>query len=229
MEEVNFELNNKLEVISNDKACKSDIQDVKEKSLLISIPMYEGHYVPFVKGEKIECLYFSEEYIFKFKSTVLGRIEQGIQLLVIEKPEPQNIIRVQRRNYVRVSMVKEIKCSKFSLDLISKTKKNSEDEYKGLNGIIIDENKLNKCLLLDMSGGGMRIKTKETVNHGDLMVALLSLDSGELVVTAKVVRKQKTEEKDYIYGLTFTDVADRDRERIIKYIFTVMRDQRKKS
>lgn len=229
MEEVNFEVNNKLEVISNNEACKSDIQDVKEKTLLISIPMHEGHYVPFINGEKIECLYFSEEYIFKFKSSVLGRIEQGIQLLVIEKPEPHNIIRVQRRNYVRVSMVKEIKCSKFSLDLISKNKKDSEGEYKGLNGIIIDENKLNKCLLLDMSGGGMRIKTNERVSHGDLMIAVLSLNLGELIVTAKVVRAQKTEENDYIYGLTFTDISDRDREKIIKYIFSVMRDQRKKS
>ena len=60
--------------------------------------------VPLSKGATLDVIYYEEENLYKFKSSVLGRRFENIPILLIAKPK--EIKKIQRRRYVRVPLIK---------------------------------------------------------------------------------------------------------------------------
>ena len=152
MIKVDFKLNKKLEILINEKYFNSNIQDITEDYIAISIPSSAGEYVPLSKGSIIDVLYYAEENLYKFKSIIIGRKFENIPILLIAKPE--QVKRIQRRRYVRVPLVKTAKYI------------NLKNEPK-VNLSTIDDSKYLKAVLVDLSGGGMRVKVSEKISPND--------------------------------------------------------------
>lgn len=207
MDKLKLEINNKIEVIYGEKNYKSVIQDIREEEdeILISIPVLDGEYLTLVTGRVIEQIYYDNNgNVYQFKSKVLGRIKEK-NLSLYRFSYPFDVRKIQRRDYVRVNFIKAI-------------------NY--LSSKDIEKEKYKKALLLDLSGGGMKIKVDEKLDKNDLIFSKIIYDDSIIDVNGKVVRVEKTEDKEYICGINFSDIEERTREEIIRIVFKVMRKQR---
>lgn len=206
MEKLKLEINNKLEVLYDKKNYKSVIQDIREKEeeILISIPVLDGEYLTLATGAIIEQIYYGNNNIYQFKTKILGRTKER-NLSLYRLSLPYDIKKIQRRDYVRVNFVKII-------------------NY--INAKDIENEKYKKALLLDLSGGGMRIKVEEKLEKDDIILAKIVYENSIINVNGKVIRVERTEDNKYICGIIFSDINERTREEIIKIVFKVMRKQR---
>nr|WP_207720965.1 PilZ domain-containing protein [Clostridium gasigenes] len=204
-------INSKLEVKWADGIYKTLVQDSNSKNILISIPVVGGVYLTLKTGEEIELVYYDNgENIFSFKCRVINRIKEN-NIAYYSITLPYDVIKIQRRNYVRVDTVQVIK--------------NIKKYEKETNGQADD--KISNALLLDLSGGGMRIKFREKLEKSDVISAKIGSENEEVLIKGKIVRVDITEDKRYIYGISFEELDNRTRERIIQIVFRIMREQRK--
>ena len=204
-------INSKLEVKWGDGIYKTLVQDSNSKNILISIPVVGGVYLTLKTGEEIELVYYDNgENIFRFKCRVINRIKEN-NISYYSITLPYDVIKIQRRNYVRVDTVQVIK--------------NIKKYEKETNGQADD--KISNALLLDLSGGGMRIKLREKLEKSDVISAKIGSENEEVLIKGKIVRVDITEDKRYIYGISFEELDNRTREKIIQIVFRIMREQRK--
>lgn len=200
-------INSRVDIMMDKRVYKTVIQDVVKDGFLISIPISEGEYLILNQHEEVELYnYVDDLSLYKLNCNIIGKvIDNNIPLYKISLPK--DIKKIQRRNYVRVNMLHPIKYVKGEVNNI----KDSE---------------MLPALLLDLSGGGMRIKLREELYTGDIISA--QLNSEELAINAKgkVVRKEKSNDGRFIYGISFWQLDNISREDIIRNVFKIMRKQR---
>lgn len=211
---VKFYINSKIEIIWNDVAYKSDIQNVTENYIAISIPLKNGSYIPLRRDEKITALYYINGDIYKFTSTVIGRAREVIPVIYIEIPS--DVKKVQRRNHVRVPLIADITCA-----LINKDKK-----LINLNSKQVD---IFNAFTLDLSGGGTKIVTKRKLEVGDKLLINIKLDEEIFALQGEIIRVEKNKDNQYVCGISFVDLENKTTERIIRVVFQLMRDQVKRT
>lgn len=207
---INVVINSKLEVRSGEETYKSTVQDVSNKNLLISVPVINGVYLTLKTGEEIDLIYYDNKAnIFNFKCKTINKVtENGIPFYSVSLP--YDVVKIQRRNYVRVDTVQVIKHIR-----------KYDEEVESNEGDILPN-----ALLLDLSGGGMRIKLREKLSTGDRIIAKISSDIEAVPVKGEVMRVDKTDDKKYIYGISFYELDNSIREKIIGIVFKIMRKQR---
>ena len=201
-----LKLNKIVDIIYNNEIYKTSIQDIKDEEMLIIIPAREGIYLTLNSGDEIEQLYYDDRNVFSYKSRVIERVKEGL-IPFYKISKPYDIKRIQRRNYVRISTFRDINYIKESKDM-----NKSED-------------KLLDAFLLDLSGGGMRIKTNEELEVNDIIISNLIFDEDEINIKGKVVRVQNSTDKKYICGVKFEDIDNITREKIIRIVFKIMRKE----
>lgn len=208
-----LQINSKIEVVVKNEIYKSDIQDITESYIAITVPVKNTSYLPLTKGEEVSINYYDGKDKYNFESTVTGRTIDKIFLILLSPP--RNIKLVQMRNYVRVAVVQDIAMAK-----LDKSMQNRREVLESL--------KFEKALLLDLSGGGIRIKTKQNLREGENVVVSMQLNNEVIPLKATVIRAEKQEDMTSICGLNFIDINEKIRELIIKQVFNVMREQRRK-
>lgn len=213
LHKVQFTINSKIEISYNDQFYKSNIEDMGDNFISISIPIKDGQYIPLRRGESVEAIYYYDKDIYKFYTIVIDRIKDKIP--IIRLIYPKEVFKIQRRQFVRVPIVCSIVYSKL-------VHKNSTINY--------DESpKKFKAVITDLSGGGMRIKLKEEVKAGDILLCHIPIGDSEAAVKGRVLRVEKDlGNKLNICGVSFIDLEEKTREGIIKFIFQIMRKQMKK-
>ena len=214
-------INNKIEVIWEKQIFRSNVQDVNEEVFYISIPTKDGEYIPLRTGDLAEVIYYQDLNIFQFDARVVGRKKDGIPLIILEIPETYKV--VQRRQYyrvVRLDYLTDVNLEKLAPEDVYKSTRTKKPR---------DISKmLQKVVLLDLSGGGMRIKVDKPMEHGDILHFFLNTIKGEVEIYGKVVRVERDEQKFYVCGIHFLDLTNLEREKIIQYTFEIMRNQRSK-
>ena len=158
------------------------------------------------ENDEIEAEYYVDGgNYYKFNCRVLGRTREG-KLNLYRLSKPYNIIKIQRRNFVRVDMV-EYAFYKLQND-------NEEEAWK-------------KGIILDLSGGGMKIKTEEKLSLRDSVTVNIFIGENEKIqVVGEAVRVEKCKINEYICGLKFKEISERTRDKIIQKVFEQMRKQR---
>lgn len=200
-------INSRIDIMLDKRVYKTIIQDVVKDGFLISIPISEGEYLILNQHEEVELYnYVDDLSLYKLNCNIIGKvIDNNIPLYKISLPK--DIKKIQRRNYVRVNMLHPIKY------------------VKGESNNIKD-NEMLPALLLDLSGGGMRIKLREELYIGDIISAQLNSEELAINVKGKVVRKEKSNDGRFIYGISFWQLDNISREDIIRNVFKIMRKQR---
>jgi c-di-GMP-binding flagellar brake protein YcgR len=84
---------------------------------------------------------------------------------------------------------------------------------------------MEKALILNLSGGGMRMSVTDCFTPGEKIIINLFIDDVKLLVTGKVVREIERRGNSQIYGVQFVDIQDFARDKIIKKVFSHMRKQ----
>ena len=213
MTKVDFKVNKKLEVLVDERYFNSNIQDITEDYIAISIPINAGEYVPLSKGTMIDVIYYEDENIYKFKSLVIGRKFENIPILLISKPA--EIKKIQRRRYVRVPLISIVKY----INLKSEPRTNPST---------INPSEYSKALLVDLSGGGMKVKVPEQIKLNDYLLVSLTINKEDILIVGRAMRILKEDDGRFICGLSLNFLDNLTREKIIKYIFQLMREQMKK-
>ncbi|MDF2882587.1 MAG: flagellar protein [Clostridiaceae bacterium] len=203
---VKLQINSKIDVIYKDDAYVSNVQDIDAENIAISIPVREGMYLPLSLGESVEIIFYHEGDAYKFKTSVTGRKIDKIYVILLKYPS--SFTKIQRRNYVRMETLIDISCTL----------------AEGTNKIEFFD-----ALVIDISGGGLRLVTSRPLKMGNNLIMNIPLKDDNLVLKGKVVRHELNVDKKHVCGIAFQDMLNENIERIIRYIFELMREQRKKS
>nr|WP_272509004.1 PilZ domain-containing protein [Clostridium ganghwense] len=128
---------------------------------------------------------------------------------------PENYKKVQRRKFVRVSVLLNVKCAVIDKDF-------------SLNKANISQLNFSEGTVVDLSGGGVRLKTKLKIGNNNMLLIALPLDKGGILIKGNVVRAEEDDIKNKICGINFIELQPAEQEKIIQYVFTIMREQMKK-
>lgn len=214
-----FLINNKIEIQMEDGIYKSNIQDITEEYIGISIPVNKGQYLPLGRKEKVTVLYYYENEIYSFETMVLGRKIDKIFIIMLQKPENKNIKRVQRRNFVRVPFMINLLCAQVSSE-------------KSIENISNNQINFFNAYSLDISGGGIRLaldkNLEKEIHYHDILMLTIPLESESLTVKAEIVRIEKDiKNPKVICGTNFVELDKVAQETIVKLVFSIMRTQMK--
>lgn len=214
---VEFLINGKIEIEMEDGIYKSNIQDITDEYVGISIPVSNGTYLPLGRKEKITGVYYYDKDIYRFQTTVLGRKVDKILIIMIQKPE--TLTKIQRRNFVRVPFMMNVYCAQITREKSIENMNNNQIEFF-------------EAYSLDISGGGTRLAVnrdlEKKVHYGDILMVTIPLETENLTIKARVVRIEKDRKNPkIIYGTNFLELDKPARETIIRLVFNIMRDQMK--
>lgn len=202
MNDIKIKINGNLIIYFMGKTYKSVVQDIKEDCILINIPIGDGSYLDFENGQEVDMNYYYKNSYYTFKTKVISR-EKENQISLYRLELPYDIKKVQRRDYVRIDLVENV---------FVKPKEEKEDKWS-------------EALILNLSGGGMRVSVTENFAPGEKIFIKLLIDDDKLQVTGRVVREIEKRGNSQIYGVQFVDIQDIARDKIIKKVFSHMRKQ----
>jgi c-di-GMP-binding flagellar brake protein YcgR len=216
-ENITFKINEKIEIIDNSITYKANIQDIKRDYVMISMPVSEDKYYIMHKGSTVEFYITGEKEITKFKSEVLGKkVENSISLAILSVPV--FVEKIQRREYFRLPVALDAKLSMLTGDRV----------YSNIKDVPVGFfNRMKACIIVDISGGGLKVAIKEHMSKGHYVIVLMKIPD-EIFLLCKIVWVEKDNiNRNYRVALRFEGISERDRDKIIKFIFEKMRNQSK--
>lgn len=208
----NFELdvNERLEVVSNDKSYKCLVIDVDEDWIKINIPVCEGEYLVLYSGELVEInMYLDSGRCYNFNAKVLSKGKEG-NIEYYKLCAPFNVKRIQRRNYFRVDVLNLVHYRNIT---------NFDDED-------IDEIPYTEAIMVDLSGGGVKLKINEDIKIHDILSIKMNIKGSNIIVKGEVVRLEISKDNKNLCGIKFLEISQEQIDRIIEESFEIMRKQR---
>lgn len=185
---------------------KTHIDEVGEKIVSVYAPIFQGQVVPLREGTPSEIVFWDDIAAYALESIIIQRIAIPVPVFVLELPD--QIRRVQRRNFVRVAAFYPV-------------------SYRRVDKAGLSDSK--KGTMLDISGGGMRFQSNEPLEKGAILHTYLELPNGQVQTPARVCRVDKIEDhKKFSISVDFYQITERERDRIIRCVFDLQRAMRKK-
>jgi len=202
MKNFNLKLNEIIVVKYDDVIYRCSIQGITENSVSINVPVNNGELLILNGGEVLDVQYCSETgNYYEFELEVIGRNNDD-NIPMYNSSLPRNLRRIQRRDYVRVEVLRNIKY-----------RRKEEESWR-------------EAIMLDISGGGMRIKVPIELDIGDRLITKFESSGKLFEIEVEIKRNEKVNAGEYIYGLEFIDINEKRRDNIIEDVFFVMRRQR---
>lgn len=212
MDGFNLKVNDRIEVVVDERAYKSLIIDVQDDFLRINLPVIDGEYLMVHINEKIEInSYLDEGRCFKFNSNIISRGKEG-NIIYYTISKPFDIKKIQRRNFFRVELLNTVKYKVI-------TNINKED---------IDSLPYKEAFMVDLSGGGLKLKTKDDIKRDDILLIRTKIKETEMELKCDIARIENTEDKEKLCGLRFLDITPVQSDFIIQELFQIARKQRAK-
>lgn len=211
----NFKLkvNDRIEVINDEKPYKALIIDVQDDFLQINVPVYDGDYLMLHSKEKIEInSYLEDGGCFNFNAEVISRGKEG-NIIYYRLSKPFNIQKIQRRNFFRVALTNDINFKKITLA--------KEEDF--------DNIPYKRGLMVDLSAGGLKLKTGENIKKDDLLLVKMKINEVELELKCDIVRIENTADREVLCGLRFMEISSVQSELIVRELFKIIRRQRANS
>ncbi|WP_429309701.1 flagellar brake protein [Paenibacillus mucilaginosus] len=213
---VNQILHIQIESIDEEEArqeYKSRIADVTDTEIIMEVPINEstGCLKKLFKGDGLSVYFIAEGGVKNyFHTEVSGFRDDVIRLVAIRKPEPEAVTQIQRRSYLRVPAELEI-------------------------ALRLPDGERHVALTDDVSGGGLSLLCPPTVRAGEgqslecwLLLHMKSGTPEHIPFSAEVVRVKMHESGKHQLMLRFTEISDKDRQKIIRYCFERQLDIRKR-
>ncbi len=184
-------------------------------ALDILAPIFEGRNYPVHRDQLLSIVFVKNGDLYQFEAVCLERILAGsIYLLRIKATSlPEKI---QRRIYFRFLASQDIKIRIYA-------KRGTPSKERG---------EFQKTVTRDISGGGMCLLLREKAEVGQYIEGILNISDGDTVTyVGKIVRVINVDDKGifkYEVGVEFEDITEKDREKLIGFIFDSQRKLLKK-
>lgn len=204
----------------------SQILDFKEGELIAAMPIYEGHIIPLEVGGILETYFYTERGIFRSDCCVTGRgKEENIYVMSLERTT--ELKKFQRRQFYRLPCsIEALVRPLHAVDVMqySKTKVFPVMEEA------VDE----KGMIVDISGGGVRIMSGEKFEKNDFVMLRfpieMNIGTRWIQTMGRVVASYQSQNRSDLYDnrVQFKEIRRELRESIVKYIFEQQRKIRQK-
>ena len=186
---------------------------LSEYEAYIAAPIVEGVIYAVRPGWRITVYMQDENTLYRFFARVLER-KTADGRAVMKILRISEIDEAQRRRYYRFRCSLPVK-------------------YRVLENIDTDlEKEFKKGVTADLSGVGMCLHLNEEVNISSIIECELEIGDMDLVLIGHIVRRLRRSLVDavpavfeYEVGILFSDITERDRDLIIKFIFEEQRRQ----
>ncbi|MBE5875385.1 MAG: flagellar brake protein [Lachnospiraceae bacterium] len=204
---------------------QSEVFDIgQDGKVMLAMPMDKTKLVLLPVDGEYDVCFFSKAGMVQANVRILDRQKlQNNYVLVTEVIS--DLRKYQRREYYRFNCVLES-----GIRVISKEE--AETICKGLEHLVSDTN-MNPGIVVDISGGGLRVVSKQEYQTGDLVYMRFRLPIEDKKRTfrmaARVVSSKEMPRKngEYETRVKFLAIDATTREEIIKYIFDEERKIRK--
>lgn len=182
-------------------------------SMEILAPIHGGRIYPVHRGAEMDIIFERKGELYKFRATALERwIEGNIYLLRIMPKSGEE--HLQRRNFFRFSCLLDVRLRMFET-------RDTREEDRG---------KYTKAITKDISGGGLCLLTNQKPVLGWFVEGDLDIGSN-LHFIGRIVRVIDIHDKGkfrYEAGIEFVDINEKDRQKVISFIFESQRKLLKK-
>lgn len=204
----------------------SQVLDYYEEELVCAMPIFEGRIIPLEINSEYDAFFYTAKGIFKALVSVTHRDKEN-SIYTVNLKLLSDLEKFQRREYYRLECTIEVLYSLFNEEETQYFLKNSRLP-KNLQANSV------KAIIVDISGGGVRVFTQEKLNTGSFVMLnfqlFLSGKYKQFTLVGKVVLSLESPNVSDIYDtrIEFKRVAETDRREIVKYIFEQQRQLRKK-
>lgn len=197
---------------------------LSEDRLEITMPIEKAKLRLLEIDSEYDVYFFSESGLYQCFARVIDRYKtNNIYMVLMELTS--NLRKQQRREYYRFGCALEM--SDISLS--------EEEEAEVLKtGRVINGKKLNKSVIVDISGGGLRFVSEQKYEPDSLVYCIYHLmirrKIKEYNLVGKILTVRELDNKPgfYEYRLKYINIDKDEREEIIRYIFQEERKNRKK-
>lgn len=187
------------------------IQIHENGTIDVLIPISKNHMLYLRKNTFLKVIASRDSAIYEFKAKLVNKTFGKEPLLQLERVS--EVIKIQRRNYYRLKVLKSIKVRK-----VVNIKEKLYEEYFSAS-------------LIDISGGGVGISSTKKLEANDIVEINMELNSNIVNLLGKVVRIElllKSQHDMYSYGIHFEKITEIDRNSIMRFIFEEQRKLAKK-
>lgn len=192
----------------------------------ITMPLEKGRIVLLPVNVRYNACFYTPNGLYQGRVLIVDRYrDKNVYMLVVELIS--DLVKFQRRQYYRLGCTMDMKYKK-----IEENEKEYEDLSK--NNIIIDDKDFIEGTALDISGGGMRFVSRQSLAKGDSIFVILEIqyenEKKEYGLNARVVTSELLTNQTgrYEHRIEYKEMSGKVRESLIKYIFDEERRQRKK-
>lgn len=189
----------------------SQLLDLKENNrLVIAMPMEGARMVLLDVGDRYNMYFYTPAGLYYCIAQVSGRSRSG-SVFMLEMECVSEIEKFQRRQFFRLNCI------------VDMTYRRADGEDGKKNGILID-----------ISGGGVRFNAPDKYKAGEQLIIEFALTVGgrleKFETRAKVISSARIPNRETLYEnrVEFTDMPEKERESIVKYIFEEERRRRKR-
>jgi c-di-GMP-binding flagellar brake protein YcgR len=211
-----LKINQKVEIQIPDGSYKGSYSSRVEEihpdgSIVLAAPFKRGVLIPLRKGDTVVVNFWGQTAGYSFTTTVLETNYQNVPMITVLAPS--TLKKIQRRNFVRVAAW---------IPLAFSILKDTED---------FAEKKIFRTETVDISGGGVLIKSPLKLSEGDRLEMEIQLPKrGPVSARGQVVRVEEKKEQPpvYLVGVAFTEITETDRTKIIRFVFERQREMRQK-
>jgi c-di-GMP-binding flagellar brake protein YcgR len=200
-----------LEVLSGaySGSYPSQVLNIGQKEVTVSIPIIRGHLVPLRVGSLLRVLILKPDAAYEFASPVLRRTMEAPFGLVLAMPD--RLHRSQRRDDVRVEV--SIPVGIYVLDNAH------PDEWRMIYG-----------RTKDLSAGGAKVEYNGELNGDEQLEMQLKLpDIEAITLRCRYIRGGRLAKPGWSWmALNFDSIKERDKRQIIKFVFQKQQELRAK-
>lgn len=196
--------------------CK--VMDFPERNVIrISMPFFEGRIVPLSVGDQYHMNFFTDKGIYASRFVVVKRLKEG-NLFLADMEIQESLKKVQRREFFRYDCRIPADYRLVSPEELEKERIEEPEDVEWKKGVV-----------LDISGGGVRMISEFQETAGALMQLRMSLvvagELHEFLLYGKLIAsiKNKTRSELYEQRVEFNQIDEKEREKIIRYIFDEQR------
>jgi c-di-GMP-binding flagellar brake protein YcgR len=185
----------------------------EDGTLVVLVPIFEGSLYPLHADTIIQVAFELKSELYAFDAKVIQRYKEG-NIYYLQMRAVSDITQIQRRNFFRFDCVMDIEYRIFHRDV--------EDEK--------EKGPFSNAISRDISGGGLCLMFETAPGMGMYIEGFIS-KINRLPFAGKIVRVILTEGTGinrFEIGVEFLNIENRNREKIIAFIFESQRNLIKK-
>src|SRR6056297_264643 len=200
--------------------------DFQKMVMTIGMPSFKGQFVPIPAGVNAYVKIYDRSSMYVFMSKVISYEKNKEGFLITYMTIPNQARKIQRRQFVRIPFFQK---GVFALEPYPKRPKLEDLKDQELE----KEKEIEEHYFItkDLSANGLQIVTKPRLNAGKKIYIMLEIGGGINLENqeSKIVRRDfSVDTSNNIYGIQFLSMSKSKEDKLVKYIFHLQQERRKK-